>query len=330
MGWVQSPPYFCAATETVADLANDTLRQRRSVPRSHPLEDLAESTPPTYPLPDSAPPMHLHERPRRQGYLSYVDVYVDDFLGLANGPPKVRARVRRALLTALDSVIRPSDPDDTPSRKEPASLKKLAQGDGAWATQKVVLGWLVDTVRGIITLPPHRVDRLREILAAVAGQRRVSLRRWRSLVGELRSMMIALPGSEGMFSQLQDALVKHRGGRIRMTKARRDELDDWTWLANDMASRPTSIAEVMAKRPTTAGAEDASGDGMGGVVFNLRHSSRPLCWRARFPPEIVDSLVSWTRPDGTLTNSDLELAAADDAGTAQPLRRHRGVAGGSA
>ena len=123
-------------------------------------------------------------------------------------------------------------------------------------------------------------------------------------------MMIALPGSEGMFSQLQDALVKHRGGRIRMTKARRDELDDWTWLANDMASRPTSIAEVVAKRPTTAGAEDASGDGMGGVVFNLRHSSRPLCWRARFPSEIVDSLVSWTRPDGTLTNSDLELAAA--------------------
>ena len=27
MGWVQSPPYFCSVTETIADLANDTLYQ---------------------------------------------------------------------------------------------------------------------------------------------------------------------------------------------------------------------------------------------------------------------------------------------------------------
>jgi hypothetical protein len=39
MGWVESPPYFCAATETVADLANSRLNLRQ-VPR-HRLEDAA-------------------------------------------------------------------------------------------------------------------------------------------------------------------------------------------------------------------------------------------------------------------------------------------------
>jgi hypothetical protein len=43
MGWVESPPYFCAATETVADLANSRLNLRQ-VPR-HRLEDAALTPP---------------------------------------------------------------------------------------------------------------------------------------------------------------------------------------------------------------------------------------------------------------------------------------------
>lgn len=309
MGWVESPPHFCAVTETVADLANDTLRLHRPVASSHPMDSLADSTPPTYPSLAGAVPMHLHGRPPRQGYLSYVDVYVDDFLGLSNGPPEERSRVRRALLEALDAVIRPLDEGDNSARKAPASIKKLAQGDGAWATQKILLGWLIDSIQGTITLPPHRQDRLLEILAAVSGKRRVSLRRWRSLVGELRSMMIALPGSEGLFSQLQAALVAQKGGRVRVNKSVQDELDDWTWLAHDICNRPTSIAECASKPPSTIGAKDASGDGMGGVVFNLRRHARPLCWRHRFPPEVTADLVSFENKGGRWTNSDLEMTA---------------------
>ena len=31
-------------------------------------------------------------------------------------------------------------------------------------------------------------------------------------------------------------------------------------------------------------------------------------WRMPFPKDIVDSLVSWTNPQGTVNNSELELA----------------------
>ena len=42
MGWTQSPPYFCAVTETIADLTNQRLHQRRSS-RPHHLDALADT-----------------------------------------------------------------------------------------------------------------------------------------------------------------------------------------------------------------------------------------------------------------------------------------------
>ena len=45
MGWVESPPYFTAVTETACDLTNALLRSPAMLP-SHPLEPLA-LTPPT-------------------------------------------------------------------------------------------------------------------------------------------------------------------------------------------------------------------------------------------------------------------------------------------
>ena len=32
-------------------------------------------------------------------------------------------------------------------------------------------------------------------------------------------------------------------------------------------------------------------------------------WRAQFPPEVTERLITWENPHGEITNSDLELAA---------------------
>ena len=40
MGWVNSPPAFCVATETSADIANAFIWSREE-PKSHPLDDMA-------------------------------------------------------------------------------------------------------------------------------------------------------------------------------------------------------------------------------------------------------------------------------------------------
>ena len=56
----------------------------------------------------------------------------------------------RYLFRAIGKIFRPNNKDDI-AREEPISLKKLHKGDAAWSTQKVVLGWAIDTVKQFIT-----------------------------------------------------------------------------------------------------------------------------------------------------------------------------------
>ena len=81
-------------------------------------------------------------------------------------------------------------------------------------------------------------------------------------------------------------------------------------MATDLASRPTRIAEVVPSTPTHRGCCDAAKSGMGGVWFPSPTSKQqhPIVWRTPFPPAIQHQLVSDSNPQGTITNSDLELA----------------------
>ncbi|WP_317202287.1 hypothetical protein [Janthinobacterium sp.] len=283
MGWVGSPPFFCALTETSTDLANHRLNDTNWKPPPHRLSPVADAAdnfkpvsrrpaqylskldrldlaatlphtkpfehcchtpsekssvgvPPTQGRPVNAnasqtgPPVHgrhPHNRvptiqsgtgPASQAKtdpptvipgpaasaktgptnsrhplgvpttnhaliplrrpLAYVDVYMDDFLGLAQGHPGLRERVRSTIFHSIDDVLRPNSPTDHAYRNEPISLSKLAKGDAKWATRKVLLGWIVDTVSETIELPEHRRTRFLEILETLQSRRRVSLKDW--------------------------------------------------------------------------------------------------------------------------------------------------------
>ena len=222
MGWTHSPPFFSAATETAADIANTHLQSGQpSTP--HPLDELASTlsagASPLLPPPasDQSPtfqqycqslPRHRDPSlPTRLDFLRYIDVFVDDFIGLAQGGRKNRGHVRRVLLHAIDSIFRPLDKDDDPLRREPVSMKKLLQGDCTWSTVRNVLGWIVDSVAMTISLPQHRQERLAEILASIpTTQHRNSTKKWHKVLSELRSMSIALPGARHLFSHMQSAL----------------------------------------------------------------------------------------------------------------------------
>ena len=76
----------------------------------------------------------------------------------------------RRLLHSIDEAFHPLDNLDTPHRKHAPSLKKMKAGDANCDTHKVILGWIVDTVKGIITLPEHRHERLLEIFECLRHQ----------------------------------------------------------------------------------------------------------------------------------------------------------------
>ena len=327
MGWTESPPYFCTLTETATDIANTALSTHWDPPQ-HPLEAVAATTattPPSRTLFSNNKAIHslhrhLHHhhhtasrpsrhRHRPQQPLAAVDVFVDDHVALAQGSQQRRSRVRRVLLHAIDAVLRPNDEHDHAGRREPVSIKKLLKGDGRWDTQKVVLGWLIDTVAMTVSLPPHRQERLHHIIDSVKGRSRVSTKKWHQFLGELRSMALAIPGVRGLFSQLQVAFRHSDQHRVRLHAAARDAIDDLHQLATEVIARPTALAEVVPRHPTHIGSTDAAKVGMGGVwIPSKTQTYPPIVWRARFNEEIQLRVVSDENPKGTITNSDLELA----------------------
>jgi hypothetical protein len=140
MGWADSPPYFCAATETVADLANDPLDWN---PKPHRLDSDADTPPvPDEPaaLPDSrtlAPflamtPEPLSRRQRclcvRRTPLAQFDVFVMISLDRFKAPDG-RERLHRVLFHSLDEASGRSTPQILPTVRSPLPSRSPLRGD---------------------------------------------------------------------------------------------------------------------------------------------------------------------------------------------------------
>jgi hypothetical protein len=309
MGWNQSPPYFCTFTETVADMANHAIETNQRLP-PHPVEHRSQNheVPRSYFAPNIVSPQAPSSLTQP---LAYVDIYIDDFIGLAQ--PARAQHTLRATLHSLDKIFRPyPHPSDKPNRKLPLSMSKLMAGDGAWSTSKIILGWQLDTAAGTSSLPSHKAQRLCDLLAHFVTRRRSSRKRWCQLLGELRHMSTAIKGASYLFSILQHVLVDQpTARRLRLSSLVRRSLEDWQQIATSLATNPVPIASLVPRPPHYIGSVDASGFGVGGfwVPTSIGALTRPLLFRYPFPPYIQQQLVSASNTSGTLNNSEFELAA---------------------
>ena len=123
-----------------------------------------------------------------------------------------------------------------------------------------MIGWIFDSINMTITLPPHRVVRLKEIVSSIPrSQRRVCVDKCNRVLGELRSMAIALTGARGLFVQMKEALCHVKGKRVTMSTGVHEAMTDFLWLAEDVANFPTRMYELVPLRPIVDGYHDASG-----------------------------------------------------------------------
>ena len=108
-------------------------------------------------------------------------------------------------------------------------------------------------------------------------------------------MVLALPGSKGLFSLLQPGFRYKEKNRIKITTHIEAQLRDMEHLARELGTRPTRLAEIVPDMPAALGACDAAGMGMGGVWFPATTNGTfptTLWWWAPFPRDIQDQLVS--------------------------------------
>ena len=234
MGWAESPPFFCTASETARDVAQALIDDGVPLPR-HPLEhktlhprDWTDDTV------DELAPRFLH----------LLEVYVDDFIQVVQtDDPKVLRGLSRKLMTAVHSVFPP--PAVTGHNGEdPISQKKLDEGEGLWHTRKEVLGWIFDGVTRCIELKPSRAAKLKAEIRAIHRARTVERKPFEKLIGKLRHASLAIPAAKGLFSPMQAAL---NGGAhwIRITSEIRESLRHWRSLIDEVAAAPTHTAELI-------------------------------------------------------------------------------------
>jgi hypothetical protein len=253
MGWVHSPNFLCAVTEMIADLANARFASNNMTTTIHCLNDTACTPPDEEPHKAATfhgipPPMTRSHGPLKPP-LNFTDVYMDDFLAASQLSGTDLDQAHSTLFEAIDTVLRPLLPTDNPHRKDPISIKKLLKGDAAWSTRKCILGWTINTIARTIELPSHQLARLHEILQSIPrSQHQTSRQKWQQLLGKLCSMVLAIPGGRGLFSQLQSVLLHEENPKptdqLRLSQPVHDQLDDFRWLAHKLTARPTCWAEI--------------------------------------------------------------------------------------
>jgi hypothetical protein len=118
-------------------------------------------------------------------------------------PLPKRTRQKRALFHAINEVFCPPSSTDPAACQPVPSESKLQKGDDYWATRKTILGWTIYSHMKIIVLAPHRYERLLAISHKMQGRHGAGVKQWHKVLGELQSMVLAIPGGRGLFSLLQ-------------------------------------------------------------------------------------------------------------------------------
>ena len=137
MGWVESPPYFCAASETARDVAADYAETPVGTLPAHKFQPLTETDPAFQALPEGS------EVDVPWSYV--IEVYVDDYLAIAI--PACKAHLRHLSTSVMTGVHDVFVPGEDPA-EDSISVKKLERGEGVWALKKDLLGFEFDGAPG--------------------------------------------------------------------------------------------------------------------------------------------------------------------------------------
>ena len=86
------------------------------------------------------------------------------------------------------------------------SVKKLLAGEGGWTCVKEVLGWILYTEAGTVTLLYRNIEEILTMVDIPATQCKIGRKALARLVGKLHSIYLAVPGAVACLIHIQRAL----------------------------------------------------------------------------------------------------------------------------
>lgn len=293
MGWSESPPYFCSATETARDIIQELLSGEVLPEHKFEHKMLGEQINNEI---NSSPLLAVN----------LLEVFVDDFIAMTNNNNYQHLQhFSRAIIHGVHSIFPPPHVSGH-NGFDPVSKQKLDKGEGNWSTKKELLGWDFDGENMTIQLPPKKIKAICEQLKTILKKQNVTLNTFQKLAGRLQHASFGIPGGNGLFSPIQ-AAMRNDPEWIKVSEELKIILQDWRYIVKYMGTHPTSLFQLVPQYPSYIGYTDACFLGCGGVWCSGLKSLEPCLWQYEWPEEIKAQIQTPTNPKGLFTINDLEL-----------------------
>jgi hypothetical protein len=293
MGWVESPPFFCAASETARDVAHDYCETKIGTLPPHKFTNYVIGNQAYEDLPER------DELGRRFRYL--LEVYVVDFVSLVIPTSREQLRhVSTGTMTGIHDVF----PADDIDANDPISEKKLKQLDGEYSTKKKILIkktiWLEEAKRAHLLTVLHGWIRSRK-----SGTIGIPFKEFETVVAKItRHAFTAIPAGRGLLTPCNKILQsKPPLVYLQRNPVLQAAIMGCRTLLRESSDSPTRCRELVGGWPDYISVCDASSHGVGGVIFGENNMCVPTVFRWEWPQEIKDLYQN-----DAITNSDLEMA----------------------
>jgi hypothetical protein len=303
MGWVESPPNFCAASETAREVASQYTEMAIGSLPAHKFTKYVMNNVHVQALPEKVDDNEFR-------YLE--EVYVNDFLALAIALSQEQVlHVAQALLMGIHDLF-PADDDD---ENDPILLKKLKKLEGEFALEKEMLGFDFDGVAKTMILNVNKRELLlatlhKWIRSANRSRMGVPFAEFESVTSKLRHAFISVPAGKGLMTPYNKLLrLRPPVVYLHRNKPLLQVVNDCRDLMREATKDPTPCRELVMGETDFVGVKDASIHGVGGIVVGDKKECVPTVFRMEWPEDIkTEVLRTNSGKGGKLTNSDLECA----------------------
>jgi len=281
-GGSPNPALWGVISETTTDIGNSLLVNNEWNHTSL-FDPISNSIEEPKPLDDSVPfhqarDLSISIPPNDAGK---IDIFIDDFIGVAPGLGDVPSRVCRAIPLAIRMIARPASLQDIIPRKDIISIKKL-QAEGRLEEVKTVLGWVIDTRSLLISLPVHKFQNWSNEIDDMLKAGKSNYKALESLLGRLNHVACILMPMRHFMGRLYRALWRAKA-HTGWTKFMSSELEDLTLHKKFLlfANNGVSLNILTFRKPTIILRSDACEFGLGG--YNVVSGK---AWRWEIPPDL--------------------------------------------
>ncbi len=300
MGWIESPGFFCTATETSRDIID--------IYANTPLGALPEQRFELYALRS----IHDSNLPAKSDKpLNYMtEVYMDNFVSLLVGysTEHVAHIVRATMMGIYDTFL----PDPFP-QNNPILLKKLLKGDGDYSTSKSILGFEFDGVEKTLWLNNEKRLALLDILkswlrTASRSRHGIDFKEFESVIAKVQHAFTVLPERHGLLSPYNAILrLKPQTVFLQNNSNLREAICSIRTLVRESTNEPTRCKELIQSHPDSVEICNASSHGVGSIIIGENLPCVPTVFRMEWPDLIKSNLINKLNPHGCITNLDLEM-----------------------